>query len=533
MVERTAVLIVGGGPVGLGLAIDLGWRGVRCVLVEQTDGSIDLPRANAIDLRTMEFCRRWGIADQVRDAGIPPDFPHSALYATSLDGFTIAHFPREEHGGSGGSEISPEGYQRCNQLFFDPILRAHADSLPSVSLRFCHRLETFTQDDSSVQAIIARLDQDDTVAIEADHLVACCGGRSSVRKALGDELTSQGILGHPISIFFRAKQLWEQYDKGRNSLNFIVGPDGVWGTLIPLEGEELWRLTVHGGDDYVNPASIDADQYVKQAIGADAPYELLQVGGWTRREMVVDCYRHGRILLAGDCAHQNTPTGGYGMNTGMGDAVDLGWKLAALHDGWGGPTLLDSYQPERRPVAARNVAVATNNFKRRRWAPGPAIAEDTPEGEAVRAELGARILEQNKRQHRGHGIALGHIYENSPICVEDYEAPAPDTVKDFEVIARAGARAPHALLSDGRSTLDLFGRGFVLLCFAGADGQSLADAADTGGVPFEIVAIDLPAIHQLYEKNLVLVRPDGHVAWRGDMVPMEPIALIDRVRGAG
>jgi len=533
-VSDIPVLIVGGGPVGLGLASELGWRGVPCIVIEQSDGAIDFPRANAIDLRTMEVCRRWGIADTVRQAGIPPDFPHSALYCTSLAGHTIAHFTRRGHGGAGGLDVSPERPQRCNQLFFDPILRAHARSLPGVDLRFRHRLQSFEQDADGVTATVARLDEGDTVTLGADYMIACCGGRSPIRKALGCELTTQGVLGHPISIFFRAENLWDHHDKGRNSLNFIVGPDGVWGTLIPLDGRELWRLTLHGGGSYVDPATIDAHDYVRRALGMDAPYELLSVGGWTRREMVADRYRFGRVLLAGDCAHQNTPTGGYGMNTGMGDAVDLGWKLAALHDGWGGAALLDSYEAERRPVAARNVAEATGNYKRRAWRPGEAVADATPEGEAVRAELGRRIEEQNARQHRGHGIALGHIYAGSPICVEDGEGPAPDTVNDFAPIARPGARAPHAALADGSSLLDLFGRGFTLLRL-GADapaGAALEAAARERGVPLHTVDIADPAIYRLYERRLALVRPDGHVAWRGDALPGDAGALVDRVRGA-
>jgi len=529
------VLIVGGGPVGLGLAIELGGRGIPCILVEQTDGTIDFPRANSIDLRTMEVCRRWGIADEIRAAGIPPDYPHSALYATSLAGFAIAHFKRGGHGGAGGLDVSPERPQRCNQLFFDPILRAHAQGLAGVELRFRHRLESFTQDAEGVTATIARLDDGDTTILRARHMIACCGGRSPIRKALGCELTTQGVLGYPISIFFRANALWDHHDKGKTALNFIVGPDGVWGTLIPLDGRELWRLTLHGSESYVDPASIDADDYVRRALGMDAPYELLSVGGWTRREMVAERYRFGRVLLAGDAAHHNTPTGGYGMNTGMGDAVDLGWKLAALHDGWGGDALLESYEAERRPVAVRNVAEATGNYKRRTWRPGAAVADDTPDGAAIRAELGSRIQEQNARQHRGHGIALGHIYADSPICVEDDEGPLPDTVADFVPIARPGARAPHAELADGSSLLDLFGQGFTLLRLGGAapDCAVLKAAAADRAMPLGVVDIDDAAIYRLYERSLALVRPDGHVAWRGDELPGDAAALIDRVRGVG
>jgi 2-polyprenyl-6-methoxyphenol hydroxylase-like FAD-dependent oxidoreductase len=532
--DSTPVLIVGGGPVGLGLAIELGWRGIPCLLVEQSDGGFDLPRANAVDLRTMEFCRRWGIADGVRAAGMPADFPHSALYVTSLAGFEIARFERRGHGGAGGLDVSPERPQRCNQLFFDPILRAHARGLAGVDLRFSARFDGFAQDEEGVMAALTDLATGRTHRVRARYLAACCGGRSPVRAALGAPLGDHGVLGHPVSIFFRAEKLWTRHDKGKASLNFIVGPDGVWGTLIPLDGRALWRLTLHGGAQPVDPDSIDADAHVRRALGIDAPYELLSVGGWTRRETVADRYRYGRVFLAGDCAHQNTPTGGYGMNTGMGDAVDLGWKLAAVLDGWGGDGLLDGYEAERRPVALRNVAEATANFRRRDWTPGPRVAEETAEGAAVRAALRRRIEDDNARQHRGHGIALGHIHAGSPLCADEEEGPVPDTVRDYAQTARPGARAPHLALGDGRSVLDSFGRGFILLRLGpgAADPSPLTAAARKAGVPLSTVDVPDPAALALYERALCLVRPDGVVAWRGDAAPEDAAALIDRVRGA-
>ncbi|MDX1513349.1 MAG: FAD-dependent monooxygenase [Gammaproteobacteria bacterium] len=528
------VLIVGGGPVGLGLAIELGWRGVECLLVEQGDGTIDLPRANAIDLRTMETCRRWGIAETVRNAGIPAEFPHTGIYVTGLTGYEIARFERRSHGGSGGLDISPERPQRCNQLFFDPVLRAHALSLASVSIRFRCRFESFAQDEAGVSAEILDLNTEERHTVRASYLVACCGGRSPIREILGMKLTTEGILGYPISIFFRAEDLWTYHDKGPASLNFMVGADGVWGTLIPLDGKALWRLTVHGSKDHQAPGDIDADAYVRKAIGSDAPYELLQVGAWTRREMVAEKFRVDRVFLAGDCAHQNSPTGGYGMNTGIGDAVDLGWKLAAVLEGWGGAGLLESYEAERRPVALRNVREATGNYQRRAWKPGPAVFEDGEEGDRVRAELGARIREQNARQHRGHGIALGHIYGASPICVYDCEGPAPDTVQDYEQTSYPGARAPHGVIADGRSTLDLFGWGFILLALGPSPPEvaALVEAADKRHLPLTVTAIENRDIAALYGRRLVMIRPDGHVAWRGDEMPKDPLAVIDRVRGA-
>jgi len=528
------VLIVGGGPVGLATAIELGWRGIDCLLVEQGDGTTDFPRANTIDLRSMEFCRRWGIADAVREAGLPPDYPHTALYATSMAGYEIARFERASHGGAGGLAVSPERQQRCNQLFFDPVLRAQASAMDGVTLRHSCRFESFVQDSGGVTALVRDLAADTEETVRAAYLVACCGGRSPIRRTLGIPLGDEGVLGYPVSVFFRTDALWTHHDKGKTALNFLLDASGVWATLIPLDGRELWRITLHGSTTYTDPATVDAHDIVRRVVGADFDYELLNVGNWTRREMVAHHYCYGRVFLAGDSAHQNTPTGGYGMNTGLGDAVDLGWKIAAVLDGWGGDALLDSYEADRRPVAARNVAEATANFKRRSYATSAALCDDTPEGAEIRSRLGTRIVEDNTRQHRGHGIALGHVYENSPICVADGTDPPADTVADFVPSSRPGARAPHAALPDGRSILDLFGHGFVLLRLGGSaiDTAFLAAAADRSGVPLTVTAIDDADIAKLYKKALVLVRPDGHVAWRGDAAPENPAALIDRARGA-
>jgi 2-polyprenyl-6-methoxyphenol hydroxylase-like FAD-dependent oxidoreductase len=516
------------------MAIELGWRGIQCLLVEQGDGSTDFPRANTIDLRTMEFCRRWGIADAVREAGLPRDYPHTATYLTSLTGYEIARFERGSHGGAGGLSVSPERPQRCNQLFFDPVLRAHAAAMEGVTLRHSCRFESFTQDGNGVTATVRDLATDKEEIIRATYLIACCGGRSPIRKSLGIELGDEGVLGYPVSVFFKTEALWDQHDKGKTALNFLLDPSGVWATLIPLDGKELWRITLHGSETYTDPATIDAPDIISRVVGKSLDYELLSVGNWTRREMVAPHYRYGNILLAGDCAHQNTPTGGYGMNTGLGDAVDLGWKIAATLNGWGGKSLLDSYEAERQPVAARNVAEATANFKRRSYATSAALCDATPEGEEIRRTLSVKIIEDNTRQHRGHGIALGHVYEHSPLCVTDGAAPPADTVADYVPSSRPGARAPHAELPDGRSILDLYGHGFVLLRLGGTsiDTAHLAAAADQCGVPLTVTTINEPDIAELYEYPLVLVRPDGHVAWRGNAMPDDPSTVIDRVRGA-
>jgi len=257
---------------------------------------------------------------------------------------------------------------------------------------------------------------------------------------------------------------------------------------------------------------------------------------WVARDLVADHYVKGRVFLAGDAAHQNTPSGGFGLNTGMGDVNDLGWKLAGLVQGWGGPRLAESYEADRRPVAARIVKQATGNFMRDRQRPShPEIAMDTPAGAEARRAMGAAIVESQSKVYLTDGTALGQVYENSPIVCDDGTPPPEASISEYRPTTRPGARAPHAWLADGRSTLDLYGRDFTLVRLgADAPDTSLFESAFAShGVPLSVASLSDPEIATLYERRLVLVRPDGHVAWRGDAPPSDPLAVVDRVRGAG
>ncbi len=532
---ETPVLIVGGGPVGLALALDLGWRGVECLLVDELerDGYRSHPRANLINSRTMEFCRRWGVAARVKEVGTPPDYPHTAMYVTSMRGQLIARIERPGHGGDKPIAFTPEPPQRCNQIWFDPALRERAEGFPSVKLRYRWRFDSFVQDATGVTSGVTDIATGDTHTIRSAFLAACCGGRSPIRRLLGIDASEGEVLGAPLSVYFRAKNLWDYHDKGKGVLHFIVGPTGVWATLNSLNGGELWRVTLHGGAKaHGTPEILDHKAILTRIVGCEFPYELISISPWVRRKLVTAAYRHGRVFLAGDCAHQNTPTGGYGMNTGVGDAVDLGWKLTGSVQGWAGPALLDSYDAERRPVALCNVEEATRNFQLRSFAAIPELMESSRAGEAQRARLGAEILRNTSRELLSDGIAMGYRYDDSPIVCPDGSTPPPLSVTEYAQTSFPGARAPHAPLRDGRSTLDLFGKAFVLLRLGrkAPEVGAVKDSAKRRGVPLEVAAIDDAAACSAYERKLVLVRPDGHVAWRGDALP-EAEALIARATG--
>jgi 2-polyprenyl-6-methoxyphenol hydroxylase-like FAD-dependent oxidoreductase len=532
---ETPVLVVGGGPVGLGLALELGWRGVECLLVDELerDGTRTHPRANLINSRTMEFCRRWGIAGRVKEAGTPPDYPHTAMYVTSLRGHLIERIDRPQHGGGRQIAFTPEPPQRCNQIWFDPVLRERAEGFPAVNLRYRWRFDSFVQDALGVTSSLTDIATGESHTIRSAYLAACCGGRSPIRRILGIDKNEGDVLGAPISVYFRAKNLWDYHDKGKGVLHFIVGPTGVWATLNSLNGGDLWRVTLHGGAEEHALPEIDHRKILTRIVGTEFPYELISIRPWVRRKLVTAAYRHARVFLAGDCAHQNTPTGGYGMNTGMGDAVDLGWKLAATLAGWAGPKLLDSYDAERRPVALRNVEEATRNFQLRSFAPIPELVEDTLAGEAARKRLGEEIVKSTSRELLSDGIAMGYRYDGSPIVCSDGSEPPPTSVTEYVQTTFPGARAPHAPLADGRSTLDLFGRDYVMLRLGreAPDATSFADAAKRRGVPLEVKLLEEPGVCTLYERKLVLVRPDGHVAWRGDALS-DADKIVARLSGA-
>jgi len=529
------VLIVGGGPVGMAVGVELGRAGVDCLVIEQGDGTLDHPRASALNSRTMEFCRRWGIADRVREVGTPADFPHTSLVVTSLTGFEVARIERPTYGG-GAAPLphTPERPQRCNQIWFNPVLRDCLAEQAGATLRLDCRLESIERTGSGWRATVADGPDGARHVIETRYVVAGCGGRSALPAAIGVAIGPETVLSHSVNIFFRTPALWSLHDKGKAALTFFIGVDGLWGGMAAQDGREHWRLTLHGGREFVDPATIDAEAALRRMFGGDFPHETLNVTPWARREWVAGRFQQDGLFLAGDAAHQLSPTGGFGMNTGLGDAFDLGWKLAAAVRGWAGPHLLETYETERRPVALRNVGEAADNFRRYGVDEVSHVEQPGPQGEAQRAALGEQFRRTLTRQTVTDGIALGYRYAGSPLCIGDGTAPPPDDPGVYTPSSCPGGRAPHGWLADGRSALDLFGDGFVLLRFGdGApDPGPLVRTAKARGVPLSVETRAEPGLAALYERALVLVRPDGHVAWRGDELPDDPAWIIDTVRGA-
>jgi 2-polyprenyl-6-methoxyphenol hydroxylase-like FAD-dependent oxidoreductase len=524
---ETEVLVVGAGPVGLALAGDLGWRGRQCLVVDQGDGSIFQPKMDLVGIRTMEFCRRWGIVDDVEASLYDRDYPQDNVYLTALKGFELGRQPMPSMREDQPPPESPQKRERCPQNMFDPVLRKFAEAHSHTRLLYRHELQSFSQDDG-ITARIVDLDTKRELTIRARYLVGCDGAKSTVREQLGIAMHGKGVLTHTTNMIFRCPEFNRLHDKKPGYRYMFVGSHGTWCTIVAINGRDQWRMSIIGSA-HEKPRYTDEDlkAFAHKAMGAPFDLEILSILPWTRAELVAERYQSGRAFICGDACHLTSPTGGLGMNTGIGDAVDLSWKLAAALEGWGGAALLQSYGIERQPVATRITRFSTGNLQIMKQVPSSdKIADDSEEGRAARQTVGHALLEGLKREWFSMNMHLGNRYVGSPVCIyTEYESPEQHAAEFEEAIryrptSRPGCRAPHLWLRDGRSMLDLFGRGFVLLVFdeAAHGAAAFRDAALELGMPLDIVRIDEPAARTLYEKGYVLVRPDGHVAWRGDSI---------------
>ena len=530
---ETPVLIAGGGPIGLALAADLGRRGIATLLVEERDNKLNPAKMLEVSVRTMEFCRQLGIVDKVRTWGFPPDWPLDSVFVTDMQGYELGRVRMPALGAQAHLPVSPERGMPCPQTWFDPILQDCARSFPHVMLRHCVKLESFVQDAGGVTATLHDRQQNRTETVRAKYLVGCDGFASTVRELLGIEIRGEPHIDWSMTIYLRIPDLSAQHDKGKAFRYVFVGPEGTWSFLSIVDGKDLWRLQLVDLDES-RLQNADIPALVRRFMGRDVAYTIEDKNLWERKRTVADRFMDGRVFLAGDAAHAHPPNGGLGMNTGIQDAFDLGWKLAAVLGGWGGEGLLESYDCERRPASARAAEVSLKNYRRLVSAAQRAeIYSATPEGDAARRAIGDRLVEENEKTWHPVGVHLGYIYHPSPIVVPDGTRKPEDDTFGYQPTAFPGSRAPHVWLAPQKSMLDLFGDGFALLKFSDVSTDTIERAAARRGVPLRIHRVEHRDAAALYGRALVLVRPDGHVAWRDDSQPLDALALIDTVRGAG
>ncbi len=489
------VLIVGAGPVGLATALELGLHDVDCLVVERRDGSTYAPKTTMVSARNMEFCRRWGIAPQVRNKVWDEDRRLDFVYAESLTGAEIGRWPTPCYREQRISSPSPEVATHCPQLYFDPILKERVARESRASLLYQTNVVDFVEDEDGVSAMLER--DNERFEIRCRILVACDGAAGLVREKLNIPLEGRGHLAQSVNVFFECRDLDSRHAKGWARIYRMVDERGCWSELIPIDGNRLWRLTVFDEPDVPRPP----EDYLRRAFGTDIPVRVIDASTWSRRDYVARSYGTRRVFLVGDSAHQCSPTSGLGMATGLEDAVNLGWKIAAALQGWGGHALLASYEQERKPLALRNVSLSTLAFDAIRAIP-PRLANAGPQN----------WQEDLSKFSTPEFVKLHYVYETSEICLPDGENAAALAAP----LARPGARAPHAWIAPGRSILDLFGPHFsILKLIPGVDASPLETAIEGLGAPIKTHDASSVSLSHDYGCALALVRPDGHIAWRG------------------
>lgn len=530
MPEHVPVLIAGGGPSGLAVAIELGRAGIRCLVIEprETVGT-DRPRAKTTSVRTMELLRRWGLADRVRDAApLPVSYAQDVVFCTAVTGREITRFPNAFGLFARRRDEFAECGQQIPQPAVEAVLREAAAELPAVELRTGHRVAEVRDAADGVRAEITG-PRGSRYVVDAGYLIGCDGAGGVSRAAIGARFSGGSGELPNLNITFRAPGLTEEALCARGVHYWVLGPYGG-GIVGRMDLDGTWWAIAHGVDaraDTVDPAAL-----VRRMLGSDLDVEVLATDPWAARMLLVDRYRGTRVFLVGDAAHLNPPWGGHGYNTAIGDAVNLAWKLVAVLRGWAGPALLDSYEAERRPVAEQTIADAATQETQLAWAyVHTDIDADTPAGSARRAEV-AKALAAKRVEFHSLGLVLGYHYAGSPVIVDDGSPVPKHEPLTYHGSARPGARLPHRWLPDGSSLYDHLGPGFTLLRLDGtADATPFVREAEKRRVPLTVLDPHGVADPDSYRARLLLARPDQHVAWRGDDAG-GAAAVLDTVLGA-
>lgn len=531
---QAQILIVGAGPVGLAAAIELGRRGLRVLVVERNDRVGYAPRAKTTNIRTREHMRRWGIADALRAASpLGVDYPSHVLFVTRLAGHLLTRIENANYCAPGQNPLYSEHAQWIPQYTVEEVMRRYAQSLPGVEIRFGTELVSFEQDERGMRARLRDVASGAEQTADCAYLIGADGARSTVRQAIGAQMNGVRRISRHYNIVFRAPGLAQAHRHGPGIMYWQVNKE-VPSLVGPMDRDDRWFFAPTQVPEGMKLQDFEAPALIRQATGIDLPYEILSSDEWVASRLIADRYRDRRVFLAGDACHVHPPFGGYGMNMGISDGVDLGWKLAAVLQGWAAPALLATYELERKPVheLVMDEAVANHSLlSHQLYSDG--LEDDTPAGTALRREAGDRIWAAKQREFNTLGIVLGSRYQSSPAIVPDGSAPPVQRFDAYVPSAHPGCLAPHAWLADGSSLYDHFGAGFTLLANAGADDQDIGravQAAAAAQIPFTVLRAPSRDAADLYAARYALIRPDQHVAWRGPS--LERIGdILSRVTG--
>ncbi|SHJ80648.1 2-polyprenyl-6-methoxyphenol hydroxylase [Bradyrhizobium lablabi] len=549
------VVIVGAGPVGLTLAIDLAWRGIDVTVVEtRARAEPPEPKCNHVAARTMEIFRRLGLAEKVRNAGLPADYPHDISYRTTFTGQELTRIKipcRRDRftvkDGPDGDWPTPEPPHRINQIFLEPILFEHAAAQPRITIINRTSAEDVVVEDHSAHLCLRDLDSGTERRLSCRFLIGCDGARSVVRKAIGAEFAGDAVVQRVQSTYIRAPDLIDRQQHepawGTGSIN----PRRA-GMVYAIDGRERWLVHNYMKPDEGDFETVDRDACIRTilGVGADFKYDIISKEDWFGRRLIAEKFRRGCAFIAGDAAHIWVPYAGYGMNAGIADAMNLSWLLAAHLNGWAPASILDAYEAERWPITSQVSRFAMSHAEaeiRRRGAVPETIEDSGAVGEQARREVGRLTYEINVRQYACAGLNFGSYYDRSPIIAYDGSAHPAYTMDGYTPSTVPGCRTPHLWCKNGKSLYDAMGEGYTLLRFdPAADVAALETAARKRGVPLKVLDVEQPTTDQASTghptaaifcgSGLVLSRPDQHVAWRGDRQPADPLALIDRIRGA-
>lgn len=534
---ETPVLIAGGGPVGMTLALNLARYGVASTLVERNPTTTRHPKMDLTNGRSMELFHRLGLDEKLRDAGVPRENAFDISWITSLVGHELHRFNypsanektaiiRAENDGSHGAQAP----LRVSQVQIEPVLKQAIDANPLIDVRFGIAFERIvSEDETGIICEIGNEESGEITTVRARYLAGCDGGGSRVRRRLGIELDGEMAVAGAHMVHFRtdARDILQRWGP-------VYHLQTGAGTIIAQNDHDIYTLQawlIPGlGIEEMAPEDV-----LEGWVGTKFDYEILQANPWTANFVVAQRYRAGRTLLAGDSAHQFIPTGGYGMNSGIADAAALSWVLAAQIQGWGGDRLLDAYDAERRPTAWWHLEAARRHMGVRLaigeiYAAAGDLFSDGPDADAKRAEVGRAIAAQGNAENESWGVEYGYRYDQSPVISHEANPPAIDPLT-YSGGTWPGTRLPHVFLKDGLPIHDKLGLFFTLVALDEVDSTAIEVAAAALDIPLAVLRLGQPELKPIYERDLLLVRPDQHVAWRGDVLPEDADTLLRLVTG--
>lgn len=542
------VLISGAGPVGLTLALALSKLGVRSLVLNDRKETTTHPKLDVVNCRSMEIFRQLGLAENIRTAGNPLHANQYSAMAASASGpfysvmsdrhliYQSVNQANQRIRACSDGSLPLESMQRIAQMHLEPVLLAEAEADPNIELRFGWRLYGFEQGSTGVTAMAHQVDSGDSVQVFSQYLIGCDGPNSRVRNFLNiDYDGTRDLVGELFIIHFRSDDIAALYPNNQPYWHTWLTRPGFGGLLVSPDA---------GRNDYVlhrpfapRPGE-SLESVIDAALGQKLDYQIVQSGPWRPQFLVANSFGRNRVFIAGDATHQFMPTGGLGMNTGVTEAHNLAWKLAASLAGWGGAKLLESYEAERLPVARRNrdhVKKCAAGAFEAQFSSSELLLEQSVQGEQARAQIARDFESKVSRMYESLGVEIGYRYHGSPVISRDHAAEPPYEERHYLPTTWSGARLPSAFRADGSAVFDQLGYGhFTLLNLGGdaADVAALVEAAEECRVPLQVLSLDEPNLARLYERKLLLVRPDQHVCWRGDARPENTYHLFNLIRGA-